>query len=48
MCIAETIFVGVCYIQLRDVAPEVNGLLTFNWKPKFDTKELHRINDLLQ
>ena len=35
---------GFCYTQLTDVEQEVNGLLTYDRKPKFDLKELHQIN----
>ncbi len=38
---------GVCYTQLTDVEQEVNGLMTFDRKPKFDVKEVDAINDLL-
>ena len=39
---------GICYTQLTDVEQEVNGLLTFDRKMKFDPKELKAINDLLR
>jgi beta-galactosidase/beta-glucuronidase len=38
-------FVGLCYTQLTDVEQEVNGLLTYDRKPKFDTKAIREIND---
>lgn len=38
---------GVCYTQLTDVEQEVNGLMTFDRKPKFDVKEVKAINELL-
>ncbi len=41
-------FGGVCYTQLTDVEQEVNGLLTNDRKPKFDTKAVREINDLLR
>jgi beta-galactosidase/beta-glucuronidase len=41
-------FAGVCYTQLTDVEQEVNGLMTFDRKPKFDVKEVKAINDLLR
>ncbi len=41
-------FAGVCYTQLTDVEQEVNGLLTNERKPKFDTKAVREINDLLK
>jgi beta-galactosidase/beta-glucuronidase len=39
--------VGVCYTQLYDVEQEVNGLLTYDRRPKFDAAEIARINDSL-
>jgi hypothetical protein len=41
-------FAGICYTQLTDVEQEVNGLLTYDRKPKFDSKTLREINDLLR
>ena len=41
-------FGGVCYTQLTDVEQEVNGLLTNDRKPKFDTKAVREINELLR
>lgn len=41
-------FVGICYTQLTDVEQEVNGLLTYDRKPKFDNKKLKEINDGLR
>ena len=41
-------FAGICYTQLTDVEQEVNGLLTYDRKPKFDAKEIKAINDLLR
>lgn len=38
--------VGICYTQLTDVEQEVNGLLTYDRKPKFDSKVLREIQDL--
>ena len=37
---------GICHTQLTDVEQEVNGLLTFDRKPKFDSKILKEINGL--
>ncbi len=37
--------VGFCYTQLTDVFQEMNGLLTFNRKPKVDTEKIKEIND---
>jgi beta-galactosidase/beta-glucuronidase len=39
--------VGVCYTQLYDVEQEVNGLVTYDRRPKFDTQEIAKINALL-
>ena len=39
---------GFCYTQLTDVEQEVNGLLTYDRKPKFDVKVLKEINDLVR
>jgi beta-galactosidase/beta-glucuronidase len=39
---------GICYTQLTDVEQEVNGLMTYNRKPKFDVKKLKALNDLLK
>jgi hypothetical protein len=41
-------FAGICYTQLTDVEQEINGLLTYDRKPKFDSKVLREINGLLQ
>jgi beta-galactosidase/beta-glucuronidase len=41
-------FAGICYTQLTDVEQEINGLLTYDRKPKFDNKKLKEINDLLR
>ncbi|MDP9054014.1 MAG: glycoside hydrolase family 2 [Acidobacteriota bacterium] len=38
---------GICYTQLYDVEQEVNGLLTYDRKLKFDPKLIRAINDLL-
>lgn len=40
-------FAGICYTQLCDVEQEINGLLTYDRRPKFDLSEIKRINDLL-
>jgi len=37
---------GYCYTQLSDVEQEVNGILTYDRKPKCDLKELHKLNNL--
>jgi beta-galactosidase/beta-glucuronidase len=41
-------FVGVCYTQLTDVEQEINGLLTYDRKMKFEAKDVKAINDLLR
>jgi len=38
---------GICYTQFTDVEQEVNGLLTYDRKPKFDTKKIKALNDRL-
>ncbi len=37
--------VGFCYTQLTDVEQEVNGLLTYDRKPKFDVQQVKALND---
>jgi beta-galactosidase/beta-glucuronidase len=46
--IAESPIIGICYTQITDVEQEINGLLTYDRKPKFDLKQIKAINDLLQ
>jgi beta-galactosidase/beta-glucuronidase len=41
-------FAGICYTQLTDVEQEVNGLLTYDRKPKFDVKAIKTMNDSLR
>ena len=38
---------GVCYTQLYDVEQEVNGLLTYDRRPKFDVRAIREMNALL-
>ncbi|MFL6464194.1 MAG: glycoside hydrolase family 2 protein [Bryobacteraceae bacterium] len=38
---------AVCYTQLTDVEQEVNGLLTYDRKLKFDVARVRRINEVL-
>ncbi len=38
---------GFCYTQLYDVEQEINGLLTYDRKPKTDPKNIKRINDIV-
>lgn len=39
---------GLCYTQLTDVEQEINGLLTYDRKPKFDVKLIREINELVR
>jgi hypothetical protein len=39
---------GICYTQITDVEQEVNGLLTYDRKMKFDPAKIKAINDLLR
>jgi beta-galactosidase/beta-glucuronidase len=39
---------GICYTQLYDVEQEVNGLLTYDRRPKFDPRAIKAMNDLLR
>jgi beta-galactosidase/beta-glucuronidase len=39
---------GLCYTQLTDVEQEVNGLLTYDRKPKFEVRLVKEINDLVR
>ncbi|MEK3888398.1 glycoside hydrolase family 2 protein [Bacillus sp. FSL K6-3431] len=36
---------GYCYTQLTDVEQEINGLVTYDRKPKCDLREIKKIND---
>ncbi|MCU1338282.1 MAG: uidA 2 [Bryobacterales bacterium] len=38
---------GICYTQLYDVEQEVNGLMTYDRRMKFDPKAIREINSLL-
>ena len=40
--------IGVCYTQLTDVEQEINGLLTYDRKPKFDVNAIKAMNDSLR
>jgi beta-galactosidase/beta-glucuronidase len=40
-------FAGLCYTQLTDVEQEVNGLLTYDRRPKFDLHKVQEINALV-
>ena len=39
---------GICYTQLYDVEQEINGLLTYDRRPKFETRLIQEINSLLR
>jgi beta-galactosidase/beta-glucuronidase len=41
-------FGGICYTQLTDVEQEINGLLTYDRKPKFDVKAIREMNESLK
>ncbi|TKC16422.1 glycoside hydrolase family 2 protein [Robertmurraya kyonggiensis] len=43
---SSKILFGYCYTQLTDVEQEINGILTYDRKPKCDLKEIKRINDM--
>ncbi|HOK47471.1 MAG TPA: hypothetical protein PLK67_16130, partial [Bryobacteraceae bacterium] len=46
--IAKLPFAGLCYTQLTDVEQEVNGLMTYDRKLKFDPSVLREINRLVR
>ncbi len=46
--IAKLPFIGICYTQITDVEQEVNGLMTYDRKPKFDPKAIRALNDRLR
>ncbi len=47
--IAETpAFAGYCYTQLTDVEQEVNGLMTYDRKPKYPVEEIRKMNALVK
>ena len=41
------VIAGICYTQLYDVEQEVNGLMTYDRRMKFDPQMIRRINSLL-
>ncbi|RUQ32115.1 glycoside hydrolase family 2 [Peribacillus cavernae] len=43
--ISSPIIQGFCYTQLTDVEQEINGLLTYDRKPKCDLNKIKMIND---
>ncbi|HZU25734.1 MAG TPA: glycoside hydrolase family 2 TIM barrel-domain containing protein [Bryobacteraceae bacterium] len=40
--------IGICYTQLTDVEQEINGLLTYDRRPKFRAEDIRAINALLR
>jgi beta-galactosidase/beta-glucuronidase len=46
--IKESPFVGICYTQITDVEQEINGLMTYDRKPKYDVKQIKALNDSLR
>ncbi len=46
--IAKLPFIGICYTQITDVEQEINGLMTYDRKPKFDPKAIKALNDRLR
>lgn len=44
---ASTGIVGYCYTQLTDVEQEINGLLTYDRRPKVDLEKIKEVNDLI-
>lgn len=38
---------GYCYTQLSDVEQEINGLLTYDRKPKVPVEKIREVNDLI-
>ena len=43
---ASKILHGYCYTQLTDIEQEINGIQTYDRKPKCDLKEINRFNNL--
>lgn len=46
--IRDSPFIGICYTQITDVEQEINGLMTYDRKLKFDPKEIKKLNDMLR
>ncbi len=46
--IAKLPFAGICYTQITDVEQEINGLMTYDRKMKFDAKAIKALNDMLK
>lgn len=40
---ANAAFAGYCYTQLTDMEQEINGLMTYDRKPKADPQQFKRI-----
>jgi len=45
---ASKVLYGFCYTQLTDVEQEINGVLTYDRKPKCDLGELFKLNNLFR
>ncbi len=45
---ATPAFSGYCYTQLTDVEQEVNGLMTYDRKPKYPVEEIKKLNDMVK
>ncbi len=41
-------FAGFCYTQLVDVEQEINGLLTYDRRPKFELGAIRRLNEMFR
>lgn len=41
-------FSGLCYTQLTDVEQEINGLLTYDRRPKFSIDKYKQVNDIIK
>jgi hypothetical protein len=41
--VSNRAWAGFCYTQLTDVEQEINGLMTYDRKPKADPEELKKI-----
>jgi beta-galactosidase/beta-glucuronidase len=46
--IARLPFAGICYTQLTDVEQEINGLMTYDRKLKFEPKAIEELNAMLR
>jgi hypothetical protein len=46
--ISKLPFTGICYTQLTDVEQEINGLMTYDRKLKFDPKVIEELNGMLK